>query len=414
MEPKKMLALFDYNSFTGFATVSRNLIREWKKTFRGRLKIDIVGINYFGEDYSEDEDVRVISAKKKDVGGDDFGRHVFLATLMKSEYDFVFIMQDLGVVVPMLSFFKKIRLDKIGKRERDFKSIYYFPVDFSLNPRLVEKIEFFNALYTYTEFGRQAILRHRPELKDKLRVVPHGTNMTDFFPMELGEKEEFRKAYFGKNADKFIVGCVNRNQSRKDIPTTIFGFLEFWETNKNSFLYLHMNPKDPLGWDLRLLLSQTPLREGKDFMFPSEDDYNKGAEISKLNKIYNSMDVFMTTATGGGWELTVTEAMTCKVPTIIPKHTSFEALGGEKGERTYYLTTLYPIAAMTDNIIRFQSDLYEIGDLLAYVHKEIRDNTMEHKTKLWNAYDFVSSLKWEGIAKEFSDEIQRLLKMKNP
>jgi len=413
MKHIKMLCLFDYNSFTGFSTVSKNLIAQWKNTFKDRIKIDIVAINYFGDDYSEDENIRVISAKKKDIGGDDFGRHVFLATLLKSDYDIVFIMQDLGVVVPMLSHMNKMRLDKISKGG-DFKSIFYFPVDFSLNPYLLKNIEYFNALYTYTEYGKNMVLRYKPKLDNKLKVVPHGSNMTDFFPMPVKDKKAFRKEYFGKNSDKFIVGCVNRNQSRKDIPTTIFGFLEFWENNKNSFLYLHMHPQDPMGWNLKLLLSQTPLKEGVDFMFPSEEDYTKGADIQKLNKIYNSMDVFLTTATGGGWELTVTEAMTCRIPTIIPNHTSFTALGGKNGERTYFLNTLYPIAAMVDNIIRFQSDLYEIADKLSEVKRDVGQNSDAFNNKLNAAYEFVKSLKWEEIAKVFSDKIAHILKIENP
>ena len=410
MDTKKLLALFDYNSFTGFATVSKNLISNWKKTFGDKLKIDIVGINYFGDDYSEDENIRVISAKKKDIVSDDFGRHVFLSTLEKGDYDIVFIMQDLGIVIPMLSHIKKMKFNKLANNRKLFKSIFYFPVDFSLNTYILRNIDFVDTLYTYTDYGKSMVLKHAPKIAKKLHVVPHGSNLKDFFVMDSLAKKEFRDSYFGKNANKFIVGCVNRNQSRKDIPTTIFGFMEFWETNKNSLLYLHMHPKDPMGWDLKILLSQTPMVEGIDYMFPSEDDYNKGADIQKLNGIYNSMDVFLTTATGGGWELTVTEAMSVRVPTIIPKHTSFLSLGGLKGERTYYMETLYPIVAMVDNIVRFQADLYEINDLLMQVRNDIQNNSVALKDKLDNAYEFVSSLKWEEISKVFSDEIKRLVK----
>lgn len=412
MQSKRILALFDYNSFTGFSTVSKNLVANWKKTFGNRVKIDIVGINYFGDDYSEDENIRVISAKKKDIVSDDFGRHVFLATLMKDEYDLVFILQDLGVVVPMISHMEKILNENyLKQRKTPFKSIYYFPVDFALNKPLVKKLDFFNKIYTYTDYGRDMVLKHSPELEKKLKVLPHGSNMNDFYPLPKPKREAFRKLYYGKNANKFIVGCVNRNQSRKDIPNTIFGFMEFWESNKDSLLYLHMHPKDPMGWDLRLILSQTPMREGIDYMFPSEQDYNKGASVDKMNAIYNSFDVFLTTATGGGWELTVTEAMACRVPTIIPKHTSFTYLGGEKGERTYFIELLYPVVALVDNIIRFQSDLYEISDTIYLVKKDIDESSDRLVGKLDNAYNFVSELKWEEIAKTFSDDITKLLKI---
>jgi glycosyltransferase involved in cell wall biosynthesis len=406
-----MLCLFDYNSITGFSTVSKNLISNWKRQFGDNLKIDIVAVNYFGEDYSEGPNVRVISAKKKDIAKDDFGRYVFMRSLADIDYDLMFILQDLGVIIPLVPHLKKILEDKKTAKRKLFKSIFYFPVDFALTPNLAVGMEFFDQLATFTEYGRKMVLNLKPELKHKIRVIPHGNNMKNYFPIESKEEvSTFRKTFFGDNADKFIVGCINRNQSRKDIPTTIFGFMEYWEThNKNAFLYLHMDPNDPMGWDLRTILKQTPLKEGIDFMFPPETENGyKGTSVEDMNKIYNSLDVFLTTATGGGWELTVTEAMACKVPTIVPRHTSFQILGGENAERTYYIETLYPIVAMVDNIIRFQSDLYEIADILDLINKQLKEGELEVNNKVEAAYKFVESLDWKDISKKFADDIKRL------
>lgn len=408
-KPFRILALFDYNSFTGFATVSKNLVKNWQRTFGDSMKLDIVAVNYFGEDYSESDNIRVISAKRRDVAEDDFGRYVFMRSIMDIDYDLIFILQDLGVVVPTIPHIKKLLEDKKNGKRKQFKSILYFPVDFSLTPNLVVGLEFFDVLATYTEFGKQNVLRLKPELKPKLKVVPHGNNMENFYPLPAEEADTFRKEYFKDNSDKFIIGCVNRNQSRKDIPTTIFGFLEYWEEhNKNSFLYLHMNPKDPMGWNLRTILAQTPLREGVDYAFPPEEDYNKGADVVKLNKIYNSIDCFLSTATGGGWELTVTEAMSARKPVVIPKHTSFEHLGGQNGERAYFLETLYPIVAMVDNIIRFQSDLYEIAEVLNQVYKDKESHALDQTLKIEKAFKFVENHDWKEIAKSFSEDIKRL------
>jgi glycosyltransferase involved in cell wall biosynthesis len=408
-KPFRILALFDYNSFTGFATVSKNLVKNWQRTFGDAMKLDIVAVNYFGEDYSEGDNIRVISAKRRDVAEDDFGRYVFMRSIMDIDYDLIFILQDLGVVVPTIPHIKKLWEDKKNGNRKQFKSILYFPVDFALTPNLVVGLEFFDVLATYTDYGKNNVLRLRPDLKPKIKVVPHGNNMENFFPVSSEEAQNFRKEYFKENADKFIIGCVNRNQSRKDIPTTIFGFLEYWEEhNKNSFLYLHMNPKDPMGWHLRTILAQTPLREGVDFAFPPKEDYNKGSDVSKLNLIYNSIDCFLSTATGGGWELTVTEAMSARKPVVIPKHTSFEHLGGSNGERAYFLETLYPIVAMVDNIIRFQCDLYEISDVLHQVYLDKTSRAIDQTQKIEKAFKFVESHDWKEIAKSFSEDIKRL------
>ena len=408
-QPIRILAIFDYNSFTGFGSVSKNLVNNWKKIFGERLFLDIVAVNYFGEDYTEGTNIRVISAKKKDIAKDDFGRYVFLSSLRAEDYDLIYILQDLGIICPVVKFLKEIKEEKRKANRKQFKSIFYFPVDCALTPNLSQGLEFFDSLATYTEYGRQQVYLIRPDLKGKVKVVPHGNNMEHFHPLPESDVKAFKKSYFGKNADKFIVGCVNRNQPRKDIPTTIFGFMEYWEEhNSNALLYLHMHPKDPMGWNLRNVLGQTPLKEGEHFMFPSEEEYNKGADLAKMNLIYNSFDVFLTTATGGGWELTATEAMACKKPTILPKHTSFQHLGGAAGERTYFLETLYPIVSTADNIIRYQSDLYEIAETLNLVKGHIDSGSEELKGKVEKAYKFVESLDWKEIAKTFSDEIKRL------
>lgn len=407
--PFRILATFDYNAPTGFSTVSRNLVSQWRRTFGEDMKMDIVAVNYFGEDYSEGPNIRVISAKKKDIAQDDWGRYVFMRSLIDIDYDLIFILGDLGTVVPMIPHLKKIRDDKAAANRKVFKSLLYFPVDFALTPNLGLGLHFFDYLATYTEFGRTHAIRVNPKIAKKIHVVPHGNNSENFFPVPPDQAKAFREDYFGSNAGKFIVGSVNRNQSRKDVPTTIFGFMEYWEEhNRNSLLYLHMHPKDPMGWDLRTILSQTPLKEGRDFMFPKEEDYNKGADVKRLNLIYNSFDCFLSTATGGGWELTVTEAMSARKPVVIPKHTSLEHLGGPNGERAYFLETLYPVVAMVDNIVRFQSDLYEISDVLHTVKGHIDSNDPSLSSKLDAAQAFISGLDWAPIAKAFSDQIRRL------
>ena len=405
-----MLCLFDYNAITGFATVSKNLISNWKRQFGDNLKIDIVAVNYFGEDYNESPNVRIISAKLKDVAKDDFGRYVFMRSLADIDYDLVFILQDLGVIIPLVPHLKKIQDDKKEAKRKLFKSIFYFPIDFALTPNLAVGIDFFDQLATFTEYGRKMLLNLKPELKHKIRVIPHGNNMKNYYPIESQkEKSDFRKQYFGDNSDKFIVGCVNRNQPRKDIPTTIFGFLEYKnQFNENAFLYLHMNPKDPLGWDLRRVMQQTPLVEGVDYMFPSEEDYNKGASVETLNKIYNASDCYLTTATGEGWGLTITEAMACCLPTVLPKHTSIAEIGGYNSERCYLLEELSPDVHNIDNIIRFKCNIYEIAEVISQVDKDKRSNALDQTMIKEKALKFVKSLDWHSISKGFSDDIKRL------
>ena len=421
MNPAKILCLFDYNSFTGFAQVSKNLIANWKKTFGNSVKFNIIAINYFGEDYAEDENVKVISAKLKDIAKDDFGRHVFLATILKEDYDAVFILQDLGVIVPIIKHLEEIKQKRKAENRKSFKSFFYFPVDFELNSMLITKLDFFDELYTYTHWGKEMATKWNEKLQKKIKVVPHGNNSKDFYYhsdwLKIGR---FRREYFGeKNAQKFIIGNINRNQSRKDIPNTILGFYEYREKyNTDSFLYLHMNPTDPMGWNLRAIFNQTGLVEGKDYMFPPEEDYNKGSDIAKMNEIYNSIDLFLTTTTGEGWGLTITEAMATRRPIVAPIHTAITEITND-GNFVWGLKKLRPIVAMVDNVIRYQTDIEEIADRINEVFEEIKESedaqdTMPIDRKLDSAWTWVRKLDWKNIAQKFSDDFKKHLKIESP
>jgi glycosyltransferase involved in cell wall biosynthesis len=379
--------------------------------FGESMFLDIVAINYHGEPYMIGDRIKVISGKQSDIGKDDFGRHVFMNSIINNDYDLIFILQDLGIVVPMIPHLKKMKEDKRAENKKQFKSIFYFPVDCHLTPNLVSGLEFFDTLVTYTEYGRKAVLTLNEKVRPKLKVIPHGNSSNDFYPLSAAEINSFRKEYYGEsNFTKLIIGCVNRNQPRKDIPTTILAFLEYWsEYNNDSLLYLHMNPKDPLGWHLRTILAQTPLVEGRDFMFPPDEELNKGTPVQRMNLIYNSFDCFLTTATGEGWGLTVTEAMACKIPVIAPKHTSINEINENSKNGLFMLETLYPVVSPVDNIIRFQTDIYEAAEMINTVRELRYDENIEYKNKVSRAYEYVKCLEWDVIAAKFKDEILRLV-----
>jgi intein/homing endonuclease len=300
----KVLCLFDYLSRTGFGTVSKNIVHELRKHYGKDLQLDIIAINYFGEPFKEDENTYVISARLNDVKDDPFGRYFFLKVLKENDYDGIFIMQDLGVIVSFMDVLVHIKQEKKDNNKKVFKSIFYTPVDCNLVYQLVRGLEFFDVLVTYTEFARKEINRLRPELK--VKVIPHGNSPKDFYP----EKDDaFRKEYFGENADKFIITNINRNQSRKDFPNTIFGFIEAkkeWnKTIPEPFLYLHTHPKDPMGWDIRAIMLQTDLVEDKDYKLLPKEYEEGGCPTEILNKIYNASDVHLSTTLGEGWGMCI-------------------------------------------------------------------------------------------------------------
>jgi glycosyltransferase involved in cell wall biosynthesis len=411
-KPCKVLCLFDYNAFTGFATVSKNIKRELKHHFGNDLQLDICAVNYFGEPYEEEDGTYVISAVKSAPKKDDFGRFGFLKILNDSnEYDGIFIIQDVGVICTIAQILKSIKDEKARNKKKLFKSIFYFPVDCLFIDALLKDLEVFDCLCTYTEYGRKEVLRLRPDLKSKIKVVPHGNNHNHFYPIESEEEVlAFRKEYFGENADKFIITNVNRNQPRKDIPTTIFAFMEAksrWKENNltsEPFLYLHMNPKDPMGWDIRGMLLQTDLVENKDYKLLDMDLANKGASIDMLNNIYNASDVYVTTTLGEGWGLTLTEAMATKTPIICPLSTSFIEMTNN-GKRAYTIDNLLYRCNTVDNVIRYQCDYFDVADTILHVAKGLQSKDElfyeDLNKRIESAYAYVKSLSWKEVCKSW-------------
>ena len=273
-------------------------------------------------------------------------------------------------------------------------------------PILTRGLEVFDRLVAYTEFGKKELLKCKPNLLKRVSIIPHGTNLTDFYPVDDREEvKKFRKQYFKENAEKFIIGNINRNQPRKDIPASIFGFMIFKEKHPYSLLYLHMNPKDPLGHDLPAVLSQTPLKEGIDYMFPPADVNNHATSVSDLNMIYNSLDCYLTTNRGEGWGLSLSESMRCKVPVVAPLHTSIEEIS-QNGRNIWPLTEFDFDCSTVDNIIRYKCLDFDVAEQLEDV---FNSTTGKKNGKIEAAYKYISDITWKKSAEKFIDIFNELM-----
>ena len=426
---KKVLCLFDYGKecFTGYATVSRNIIKELKKKFGDDLKMDICALNYFGEPYEEyNGTIRVASAKLVDNKHDDFGRLFFIECLRDNEYDAIFIIGDLGSIAPIIPLIKMTEVIKRRLGHKTFKKIIYFPVDgyihekvknleydkekeknlpewqrdfFNEHIRQLDELTYFDTIVTYTEYAKKEICKIKPSLRHRIKVLYHGINTKDFFPIDPKEREKFRKAYFGENnCQKFIISIINRNQPRKDIPTAIYSFIQarkIWDKDNlpKPFLYLHMDKYDPNGWNLELVMQQTGLVENKDYQFSIGQ-----TDVEILNLIYNASDLYVSTARGGGWELSVTEAMASKVPVICPNHTSMGEIGADG--RAFLLEEFLPIVDVTDNTFRSMCHYEEVAENIVSATEKIVAKADEF-LPTEKAYKWVTKYTWENVCKEW-------------
>jgi glycosyltransferase involved in cell wall biosynthesis len=413
---KSLLVYADWNCTTGFGAVAKELVDEWAKD--KKLSIVIFGLNDLSKNiYNYLPNVKVIPSLitgDKDTQKDSYRRIELLKLIYQSDFNAIFFLQDVEVINTMEEQLRDVKNTKRKENRPNFKSMIYFPVD--SEPRLsdLKVLQFFDEVVTYTEYAKSVM---KPLISDtqlkKIKIIPHGTNSSDFYPYSDADKLKAKKEMFGSE-DVYVFGSVNRNQVRKDFGSLIMGFAMFKHTSgANALLYLHCNPIDPMGINIYRLCERVGLEVGKDVIVPKDYSENKGFTLEELNKIYNSFDCFITTTTAEGWGLTITEAMATKCLVICPKHTSLTEITNNGENTLNFMFSQQAVFVNDFEKIRFTTNPLEVKKLCEVVYglkndePELQDMV---KVKIENAYNKVSGMKWESIAKQFKVIIDKLTK----
>lgn len=253
----------------------------------------------------------------------------------------------------------------------------------------------------YTEYGKAETLKHMPELEDRLRVIYHGNNPSNFFPIQdKKDVADFRHQYFnGKADDRFLIVNINRNQPRKDIARSLMILKELWDRGRRPLLYLHMQYEDS-GGNIFTIANQLGLGKEYEFFLPSPKIFNanQGMPIDDVNRIYNAADLVLSTTLGEGWGLSMTEAMATKTPVVAPDNTSFSEMGAMNRVK------LIPSGADPSMWIVKEGDNERIRPLMdvkaaADAIEAIMDG--KEKPNVEAAFQWVSNLTWSNICKQW-------------
>jgi|LakMenE01Jun11ns_1017448.scaffolds.fasta_scaffold9946914_2 glycosyltransferase involved in cell wall biosynthesis len=411
---KSLLLYADFGCTTGFANVAKSLVDEWKKD--KNLSIVIFAINDKSPKiYDYAPNVKVIPSLIIGNGSTDVYRRIELLNLIyQNDFDVIFMLNDVEVINAMHPNLKEVKNKKREENRPNFKSIIYFPIDSEPRMADLKVLDFFDEVITYTEYAKSVM---KPLLSDtqfkKIKVIPHGTNTDDFYPYKQKAKLDAKVEIFGSE-DVFVFGSVNRNQVRKDMGALIIGFAMFKHTSQaNAVLYLHCNPIDPMGINIPRLCDRVGLEIGKDVIIPKDFSENNGTSIEELNKIYNSFDCFITTTTSEGWGLTITEAMATKTLVVCPKHTSITEITNNGENSLNFMFSQQAVFVNDFEKIRFVTNPMEVKTILEVVlnlKNEEPDVQLIVKKKIEDAYEKVSAMKWDGIAKRFKTIIDKLAK----
>ncbi len=397
---------------SGFAQVSRNILGELHKT--GKFDITVFGINH---DYEIDEYGRFIPPQtpyeilpasyvspeeaRRGFTTDVYGREKLAKYMFENEFDIFWSVQDPYVVENFVD--KMINLKT--RMNRKFKSIFYFPVDAkNISEKWATTPNFFDYPVVYTEFGKKEVIKKCPEIEEKLEVIYHGSNIKDFYPMSDEEKKNIRKS-LRIPEDACVVLNVNRNQGRKDLARTLEAYAKFKEKEPNSILFLFCR-EDDVGGSIKNRAKYYGLGE-EDIIFPklpTGKDAFKGAPISEVNQSYNIADMCVSTTLGEGWGLSITEAMSCRVPVIFPNNSSLTEIIGENNERGFLTKSgagssdHIHLPELVDDPPRPLVDVDDMVEKMLYVWENKDKPGVLDKVEA--AFNWAHQYTWEKIVKE--------------
>ena len=348
---------------TGLAQVSRTIVNALCHDH----EVEIIAMNHWPEQHLEAEDLPYkihpcVSANYRNVES-------AKEAILKADYDMFIYSADVGFDDIFLW------LDE-ARQKRDIFVVGYVPVDCDcIHGSAFNCLELCNCIITYTEHGKRVISKYKPHLADRINVIPLVCEPEKFFPLDASSRLNLRKELFGIDDDTFLVGCIARNQPRKDLGRLLMLFHEYHSTHPNSALYIHSAQND-LGGSLVQTAQSVGIEIGKEVMFASHaHDVCQGMPTSWLNCLYNCFDVLVSTSTGEGWGLPTTEAMSAKCPVMVPGNTANIEIVGENEERGFLVETggdishqqiLYGLVNYPRDIVHTDSFLLSLDYIQSY------------------------------------------------
>ena len=322
MEKKiKLLMLSDAPTTpTGFGRVGFSIA---KHLSQDDYDISWLGVNYYGDPHTLPYRIY-----PPGLGGDVYGFNRMREVLDRENPDIVWILNDAWVQNDYLAILKQAANDKANPHKP--KVVTYTPVDAEFHdPSWYQHFDVVDVPVAYTRFGYDEISRTRPDLADKLMVIPHGIDTDLFFPLSSSRKE-FKKTFYPREefGDFFIALSAHRNQPRKRLDITMYGFAMFAQGKEDVKLFMHCGVTDS-----SIDVAKLAIRLGIDHKILMSGVVHGIQRVSdiQLNKIYNACDVGLNTGVGEGWGLPNMEHAVTGAMQIVPGHSSLTDLWGDVG-----------------------------------------------------------------------------------
>ena len=152
------------------------------------------------------------------------------------------------------------------------------------------------------------------------RYIPHGKDITNFFPITGDgdlEYNNFKTSLFGDKKPKFTLFFNSRNIRRKQIPDAMLAFRAFLdslpkEEAKECYMVLKTEKITDAGTDLLKVKEYLLEEEYKNNVIFIDQRLSE----QQLNWLYNIADAHILLTSNEGWGLANTEAMLAGTPII--------------------------------------------------------------------------------------------------
>lgn len=367
---------------TGFAKVTRELLAR----FSADERYEVASFGWFeNADASQQFPYPVFAADAE------YGQNNFQHVVASFQPDVVVTLGDVWMV------------DWIAETEcrKDFAWVGYVPIDGAPMPRSwVDLLAEMDEVVAMSKFGQTTIQTAAQHLGAPTHI-PLGVDTAVFRP--LSNRDQLR-AVKGIT-DRFVIGCVARNQPRKQYPLLLQAFAEFINTCPDSLLYLHTDPNDVMGWDLEELVSRYHIT---DYVSIAENaTLTDGVDEIEMNQIYNCFDLLVLPTLAEGFGLPLIESLAAGVPVVGTDCSSCPELVEGHGEliqvKTRLTTAPYGIEYAFADVAHLVEILKTLNEDLSLRVKYRDDGHAFAQQFEWN--DLME--KWHALLEQWTPRLQR-------
>ena len=279
---------------------------------------------------------------------------------------------------------------------KDFAWVGYVPIEGTPLPSSwLEVLAEMDQVVTMSRFGETALQSLHPI------YIPFGVDTDVFRPLP---NRAALRAEQGLT-DRFVIGCVARNQPRKQYPLLLQAFAELLNTCPESVLYLHTDPNDSLGWPLEELISRYELTDSVGLA--EGVTVTQGVDESELNQIYNCFDVLVLPTLAERLPLPFLEGLAAGLPIVGTDCSSCPELVAGHGElirvKTELTTAPYGIEYAF-------ADAAHLVEILETLH-----NDPDLRGEYGNAgHVFAQAFAWEALMERWHDLLAAWLPRSEP